>query len=76
MSLSTPQPAKREIIILDTKILAIKQFEGGKKVNVVARDLKLSLSTVSTILKDKKRIGDAVKGSAPMQSTPSCLFTV
>ena len=37
--------------------------------NVIARDLKLSHSTVSTILKDKERIREAVKGSAPMQST-------
>ena len=33
----------------------IKQYEGGKKVNAIARDLNLSHSTVSTILKDKER---------------------
>jgi hypothetical protein len=33
-------------------------------VNTIARDLKLSHSTVSTILKDKERIREAVKGSA------------
>ena len=38
-------------------------------VNVIARDMNLSHSTVSTILKDKERIREAVKGSAPMQST-------
>ena len=37
--------------------------------NVIAPDLKLSRSTVSTILKDKERILDAVKGSSPMQLT-------
>ncbi|XP_064101295.1 tigger transposable element-derived protein 1-like [Macrobrachium nipponense] len=47
----------------------IKQFEGGKKVNVIAHDMKLSHSTVSMILKDKERIREAVKGSAPMRST-------
>ena len=38
-------------------------------INVIARDMNLSHSTVSTILKDKERICEAVKGSAPMQST-------
>ena len=47
----------------------IKQYEGGKNVNAIARDLKLSHTTVSTILKDKERIREAVKGSAPMRST-------
>ena len=37
--------------------------------HVIARDLKLSRATVSTILKDKERIRAAVKGSAPMQLT-------
>ena len=68
---STPQPAKKErkAIDLATKMQVIKQYEGGKKVNVIARDLKLSHSTVLTILKDKERICEAVKGSAPMRST-------
>ncbi|XP_064090764.1 tigger transposable element-derived protein 1-like [Macrobrachium nipponense] len=71
LCLSTPQHAKKErkAIDLDTKMTVIKQFEEGKKVNVIARDMKLSHSTVSTILKDKERIRDAVKGSAPMRST-------
>ena len=71
LSLSTPQPAKkkRKAIDLDTKMKVIKQYEGGKKVNAIARDTKLSHSTVSTILKDKERIREAVKGSAPMRST-------
>ena len=43
----------------------VRQHNGGKKVNLNARDLKLSHSTVSTILKDKERICDAVQGSAP-----------
>ena len=55
--MSTPQPAKKErkAIDLATKMQVIKQYEGGKKVNAIARDLKLSHSTVSTILKDKER---------------------
>ena len=51
------------------KMKVIKQYEGGKKVSVIARDLQLPHSTVSTILKDKERIHEAVKGSALMRST-------
>ncbi|XP_039593984.1 CENPB DNA-binding domain-containing protein 1-like [Polypterus senegalus] len=71
LSLSTPQPAKKErkAIDLDTKMMIIKQYEGGKKVNAIACDMKLSHSTVSTILKDRNRIREAVKGSAPLRST-------
>ena len=72
MSSSSPQPGnkKRKTISLDTKMLVIKQFEGGKKkVNVFARDQKLTHSTVSTILKDKERIRNDVKGFTPMRST-------
>ncbi|XP_068605023.1 tigger transposable element-derived protein 1-like [Brachionichthys hirsutus] len=70
-SLSTYQPAKkkRKAIDLDTKMVVIKRHEGGQKVNVIAREMRLSHSTVSTILKDKERIRDAVEGSAPMHST-------
>nr|XP_033813474.1 CENPB DNA-binding domain-containing protein 1-like [Geotrypetes seraphini] len=50
-------------------MMIIKQYEGGKKVNVIACDMKLSHSTVSTIIKDKNRIPEAVKGSAPLRST-------
>ncbi|XP_028664019.1 putative CENPB DNA-binding domain-containing protein 1 [Erpetoichthys calabaricus] len=71
LSLSTPQPAKKErkAIGLDTKMMILKQYEGGKKVNVIACDMKLSHSTVSTVLKDKNRIREAVNGSAPLRST-------
>ena len=51
------------------KMTVIKQYERGKKVSVIARDLQLPHSTVSTILKDKERIHEAVKGSALMRST-------
>ena len=69
MSSSLSQPAKKErkAINLDTKLLVIKQFEGGKKkVNMIACDQKLMYSTVSTILKDKERIRNDVKGCTPM----------
>ncbi|XP_063875817.1 tigger transposable element-derived protein 1-like [Scylla paramamosain] len=70
-SCSIPKPAKkaRKAIDLDMKMKVIKQFERGKRVSVIARDLQLPHSTVSTILKDKERIPEAVKGSAPMRST-------
>lgn len=54
---------------MNTKITVIKQHEGGNKVNPIASDLKLSHFTVSTILKVKERIREAVIGSAPMQFT-------
>lgn len=71
MPSSTYTPAKksRKTIDLECKMKVIQQYEGGKKVNTIARDLKLSHSTVSTILKDKERIREAVKGSAPIKST-------
>ena len=34
--------------------------------NVIARDQKLTHSTVATILKDKERIRNDVKGCTPM----------
>ena len=41
----------------------IKDYEGGKKVKVIADDKKLVHSTISTILKDKVRVKEAVKAS-------------
>ena len=60
LPLSTPKHAKkvRKVIDLNTKMMVIRQHEGGKKVNVIACDLKLSHAT--TVL---------TKGSAPVQST-------
>nr|XP_033788749.1 CENPB DNA-binding domain-containing protein 1-like [Geotrypetes seraphini] len=71
LSVSIPQPSKKErkAIDLDTKMMIIKQYEGGKKVNAITCDLKFSHSTVSTIIKDKNRICEAVNGSAPLRST-------
>lgn len=42
---------KRKAIDMDTKMTVIK-LEGLKKVNAIACDMKESLSTTSTILKD------------------------
>ncbi|XP_064120422.1 tigger transposable element-derived protein 1-like [Macrobrachium nipponense] len=59
----------RKALSLETKMGVIKKYEGGMKVNCISRSLHLSHSTVSTILKDKERIKDAVKGAAPIKST-------
>ena len=58
LSLSTPQPAKKErkAIDLTTKMQVIKQYEGGNKVNAITRDLKLSHSTVSLLCANIKPI--------------------
>jgi DNA invertase Pin-like site-specific DNA recombinase len=58
MSSKREMPAKksRKTIDSECKIQVIQKYEGGKKVNTIARDLKLSYSMVSTILKDKERI--------------------
>ncbi|XP_064085343.1 tigger transposable element-derived protein 1-like [Macrobrachium nipponense] len=59
----------RKALTLEMKMEVIKKYEGGMKVNCISRSLHLSHSTVSTILKDKERIKDAVKGAAPFKST-------
>lgn len=60
---------KRSVIDLETKHKLIIQFESGKKVKDIAHDFKLSHSTISTILKNKKRILEAVQESTCMKST-------
>ncbi|XP_023565087.1 COX assembly mitochondrial protein 2 homolog isoform X1 [Octodon degus] len=60
---------RRKAITLEMKLKIIAQHEGGKPVMVISRELGLSQSTISTILKDKKRISDAVKSSASIKST-------
>ena len=69
--LSADKPAKksRKSIDLELKMKVISQYEGGKKVSTIANDLQLSHSTVSTILKDKDRIREAVKNCVPIRST-------
>ncbi|XP_075070462.1 putative CENPB DNA-binding domain-containing protein 1 [Mixophyes fleayi] len=54
---------KRKAIDLEMKIKIIKDYEAGKKVKVIAQDLELAHSTISTILKDKDRVKEAVKAS-------------
>lgn len=56
MSTYTPPAAKKErkAIDRDTKMMVINQYQQRKKVKVTARYLKLSHSTISTILKAEK----------------------
>ena len=68
-SKSTPSPAgsstkkQWKAIDLDMKMKIIKDYKGGKKVKVIADDMKLALSTISTILKDQVIVKEAVKAS-------------
>lgn len=54
---------RRKAISLEMKMKIINDYEAGKKVKEIACDLDLARSTVSTILKDKDRIKEAVKTS-------------
>ena len=62
-----PSPAgnstKKQRKAIDMKMKIVKDYEGGKKVKVIADDMKLMHSTISTILKDKVRVKEAVKAS-------------
>lgn len=49
---------------LDTKMMLVKKYEGGKKVNMITRDLTLSQFYCANNFKDRERICKAVKGSA------------
>lgn len=55
--------SQRKVINLDFKMKIIKEYEAGKKVNAIASHFGLGHSTVSTILKDKDKIKDAIKAS-------------
>ena len=46
----------------------IRDYEGGKKVKIIANDIKLAHSTISTILKDKVRVKEAVKASTAFKA--------
>ena len=59
----------RKTLDLEIKKRIITHFEEGKKVNAIAHDLQLSHSTISTVLKNKIKIMEAVKSSACMKST-------
>ena len=60
---------KRKAITMEMKLDIVKRSERGESATNIGRALDLSRSTVATIIKDKVRILEHVKGSAPMQST-------
>ena len=60
---------KRKAITIEVKLDIVKRYEKGETPTNIGRSLGFSRSTVATIIKDKDRILDHVKGSAPMQGT-------
>ncbi|XP_026577824.1 tigger transposable element-derived protein 1-like isoform X2 [Pseudonaja textilis] len=60
---------QRKAIDLNLKMKIIKAYEAGKKVTKIAREVGLAHSTISTILKDKVRIREALKGAAGMNTS-------
>ncbi|KAF7235282.1 Tigger transposable element-derived protein 1 [Varanus komodoensis] len=60
---------KRKTITIKTKVEIIKRSERGETPSVIGKALGFSRSTVGTILKDKVRIMEHVKGSIPMGAT-------
>uniref|UniRef100_A0A673CZT8 HTH CENPB-type domain-containing protein n=1 Tax=Sphaeramia orbicularis TaxID=375764 RepID=A0A673CZT8_9TELE len=60
---------KRKAITMETKLDIIKRSEKGETPTNIGTALGFSRSTVATIIKDKARILDHVKGSAPMKAT-------
>ncbi|KAM5158212.1 tigger transposable element-derived protein 1-like [Mantella aurantiaca] len=70
----SPVPAEKKkkkikAITLEWKLKIITKHEGGMSVMTIAREFRLSQSTISTILKDKRQISDAVKASTSVKST-------
>ena len=71
---STPLPAgsstekQQKAIDLDMIMKISKDYKVGKKVKVIADGMKLAHSTISTILKDKVRVKEAVKASTGFKS--------
>jgi hypothetical protein len=57
------------VIDLETKLKLIKDYEGGKSVMVIARQSGMSHSTIATILKNKNKVTEALKGSASLKAT-------
>lgn len=60
---------KRKAITLEVKLNIVKRSEKGESATDIGRVLGLSRSTVATIIKNKGRILEHVKASAPMKST-------
>lgn len=54
---------------MELKLDIIKRSEKGETPTIIGKALNLNRSTVGTIVKDKERIKEHVKGSAPMKAT-------
>ncbi|XP_059583233.1 tigger transposable element-derived protein 1-like [Alligator mississippiensis] len=52
---------QRKAIDLEMKMKIINDYEAGKKVKAIARDLELAHSTILKILKDKDRVKEAAR---------------
>jgi DNA-binding NarL/FixJ family response regulator len=59
----------RQVINLETRLKVIKDYESGKSVMFIACQLGMSHSTIATILKNKKKVTEAVKGPASLKPT-------
>ncbi|KAM4045527.1 tigger transposable element-derived protein 1-like [Anomaloglossus baeobatrachus] len=60
---------KRKAITMEVKVDIIRRSDKGETPTEIGRSLGLNRSTVATIIKDKDRILEHVKGSAPMKAT-------
>jgi len=60
---------KRKTITIELKMEIIKRSERGETPTNIGKALGFSRSTIGTIIKDKVRIMEHVKGSVPMQAT-------
>ncbi|KAM3936867.1 tigger transposable element-derived protein 1-like [Leptodactylus fuscus] len=68
-SSDTSGSKKRKAITMEVKVDIIRRSDKGETPTEIGRSLGLSRSTVATIIKDKVRILEHVKGSAPMKAT-------
>ncbi|MEE6514568.1 hypothetical protein FKM82_022831 [Ascaphus truei] len=59
----------RQSITLETKQNIVKLSEKGETNTEIGRALDIPCTTIVTIIKDKARILEQIKGSAPMQGT-------
>ncbi|KAM4688516.1 tigger transposable element-derived protein 1-like [Discoglossus pictus] len=66
---SPGEPPKRNVITMETKVEIIKRSEKGQTPSFIGKALGFSRSTIGTILKDKVRIMEHVKGNAPMKES-------
>ncbi|XP_077137820.1 putative CENPB DNA-binding domain-containing protein 1 [Ranitomeya variabilis] len=66
---TSSESKKRKAITMEVKVDILRRSDKGETPTEIGRSLGLSRSTVATIIKDKDRILEHVKGSAPMKAT-------